>query len=294
MIKTYEELSKEELYDIIQLRINVFIVEQETYYEDLDNHDQQALHLLHRDDEGKLVAYARMLPPGEIFEEASFGRIITTQATRGTGLGKRMMNTIMATIKEQWDNPPVFIQAQDYLTNFYSRFGFEPVSAPYMHECLPHRDMRYTPMQEDFDNVGFTSALEGKEEVSKRRERGNSTMAKLKGKGVVVAGLVAGAAAYLSKPENRDKVLDAVNVAKEKVTDFVETQKEALAPQAQQEAHEGHTETLKEQAKAAAEPDDLTIAENKMLSEGAQTTVQYYNEKVDRKEEQDEAKEEEK
>ena len=286
-IKTYEQLTKEELYDIIQLRVNIFIVEQETYYEDLDNHDQQALHLLHRDAENKLIAYARMLPPGEIFNEASFGRIITTKETRGTGLGKSMMTTIMATIAEQWDNPPVFIQAQDYLTNFYSRFGFEPVSEPYMHECLPHRDMLYTPMQEHFDNIGFTSLLAGKKEVSKKRERGNSTMAKLKGKGVVVAGLVAGAAAYLSKPENRDKVMDAVNMAKEKVTDFVDTQKDALAPQAQEETHEGHVETLKEQAKAAAEPDDLTIEENKMLSEGAQTTVQYYNEEVDDKQEEE-------
>ncbi|HJH11373.1 MAG TPA: GNAT family N-acetyltransferase [Metalysinibacillus jejuensis] len=278
MIKTYEELTKDELYDIIQLRVNVFIVEQETYYEDLDNHDQQALHLLYRDEKGQLVAYARMLPPGEVFKEASFGRIITTKATRGTGLGKKMMQTIMATIKEQWDNPPVFIQAQDYLTNFYSRFGFVPQSEPYMYECLPHRDMLYTPSQENLDNECFTSSVSGKEEVSKKRERGNSTMAKLKGKGVVVAGLVAGAAAYLSKPENRDKVVDAVNMAKDKVTSFVDTQKDALAPQPEQ------AETLKEQAKAAADPDDLSIAENKMLSEGAQTTVQYYNEKVEDKE----------
>lgn len=285
-IKTYDELTKDELYKILQLRINVFVVEQETYYEDLDDHDQQALHLMHMVD-NKLLAYARMLPPGEIFEEASFGRIITAPETRGTGLGKKMMKTIMDTIYTEWGNPPIFIQAQDYLTDFYHSFGFVPVSETYTYECLPHRDMLYSPLTEDLSNEGLNALCTGNSELSKKRERGNTNMAKFKGKGVVVAGLIAGAAGYLRKKENRDKVLDMVGMAKEKVTDFANTQKENLSNQKEAEA-----ESLQDTAKAAAGSSDLKIEENEMVSEGAQTTVQYYNEKQDDKvQESDDKKE---
>ena len=141
-IQTYDELTTEELYRIIQLRVNVFIVEQQTCYEDLDNHDQNSIHISYVKN-GKLFAYSRILPPGEKFEMASIGRVITSQEMRGTGLGKEMIQLALETIDRQWPGSEVFIQAQEYLKHFYSSFGFTQVSKPYIYDSLPHIDMLY-------------------------------------------------------------------------------------------------------------------------------------------------------
>lgn len=141
-IQTYDELTTEELYKIIQLRVNVFIVEQQTCYEDLDNHDQHSIHLSYVKN-GKLCAYARILPPGEKFTMASIGRVITSQEMRGTGLGKDMIRLALEIIEDRWSGSEVFIQAQEYLKKFYSSFGFQQVSAPYIYDSLPHIDMLY-------------------------------------------------------------------------------------------------------------------------------------------------------
>ena len=143
-IQTYDELTKEELYKIIQLRVNVFIVEQQTCYEDLDHHDQNSIHISYVKDE-KIFAYTRLLPPGEKFEMASLGRVITSQEVRGTGLGKEMIQLALDTIEKTWPGSEVFIQAQEYLKNFYGSFGFKPVSKPYIYDSLPHLDMLYKP-----------------------------------------------------------------------------------------------------------------------------------------------------
>lgn len=143
-IQTYDELTKEELYKIIQLRVNVFIVEQQTCYEDLDHHDQNSIHISYVKDE-KIFAYTRLLPPGEKFETASLGRVITSQEVRGTGLGKEMIQLALDTIEKTWPGSEVFIQAQEYLKNFYESFGFKPVSKPYIYDSLPHLDMLYKP-----------------------------------------------------------------------------------------------------------------------------------------------------
>jgi len=141
-IQTYDELTTEELYKIIQLRVNVFIVEQQTCYEDLDNHDQNSIHISYVEN-GKLCAYSRILPPGEKFEMASIGRVITSQEMRGTGLGKEMIQLALKTIEQRWPSTGVFIQAQEYLKNFYGSFGFQQVSGPYIYDSLPHLDMLY-------------------------------------------------------------------------------------------------------------------------------------------------------
>ena len=137
----FEELTTEELYKIIQLRINVFVVEQEAYYEDLDDHDQNSLHITYEED-GKIIAYARAVPPNEKYENmASFGRVIVRPEARGTGLAQQLLKRIIAVTKREWPEHDLFIQAQAYLQNFYGKFGFEAVSEPYEFECLPHIDM---------------------------------------------------------------------------------------------------------------------------------------------------------
>ncbi|QDQ01078.1 GNAT family N-acetyltransferase [Lysinibacillus fusiformis] len=141
-IQTYNELTTEELYKIIQLRVNVFIVEQQTCYEDLDNHDQNSIHLSYVKD-GKIFAYARLLPPGEKFDMASIGRVITNQEVRGTGMGKEMVQLAIKTIEKEWPGSEIFIQAQAYLEDFYGSFGFKQVSEAYIYDSLPHLDMLY-------------------------------------------------------------------------------------------------------------------------------------------------------
>ncbi len=141
-IQTYNELTTEELYKIIQLRVNVFIVEQQTCYEDLDNHDQNSIHLSYVKN-GKIFAYARLLPPGEKFDMASIGRVITNQEVRGTGLGKEMVQLAINTIEKEWPGSEIFIQAQGYLEDFYGSFGFKQVSERYIYDSLPHLDMLY-------------------------------------------------------------------------------------------------------------------------------------------------------
>ncbi|MEG0260975.1 MAG: GNAT family N-acetyltransferase [Lysinibacillus sp.] len=145
-IQKFEQLTTEELYKILQLRVNVFIVEQQTCYEDLDNHDQNSIHLSYVED-GKLLAYTRLLPPGEKFETASLGRVITHADARGTGLGKEMIQHALDIIEKEWPGAAVFIQAQEYLKGFYGSYGFKPVSEPYIYDSLPHRDMLYTPQR---------------------------------------------------------------------------------------------------------------------------------------------------
>ncbi|GLC89425.1 GNAT family N-acetyltransferase [Lysinibacillus piscis] len=141
-IQTYDDLTKNELYRILQLREKVFIVEQQCYYEDLDNHDQQALHLSYVK-EDKLVAYARILPPGEKVEMASFGRVIISPEARGTGLGKELVQLAIDTIEKEWSNQKIFIEAQAYLLDFYRAFGFQQVSDVYDYDGIPHIDMLY-------------------------------------------------------------------------------------------------------------------------------------------------------
>lgn len=137
----FDELSTEELYKIIQLRIHVFVVEQQAYYEDLDDHDQNCIHISYEED-GKIIAYARAVPPNEKYENlASFGRVIVRPEARGTGLAQELLKKVITVTEREWPNYDLFIQAQAYLQNFYSKFGFKAISEPYEFECLPHIDM---------------------------------------------------------------------------------------------------------------------------------------------------------
>ncbi|KOO47388.1 GNAT family N-acetyltransferase [Viridibacillus arvi] len=138
--QTFDELTTTDLYRILQLRINVFVVEQKAYYADLDDHDQNCVHVTYEKD-GKLIAYARIVPPGEKFEMASFGRVIVLPEARGTGLSQELIKRVMAILERNWPEADLFIEAQAYLQKFYGAFGFEAVSEEYIMECLPHIDM---------------------------------------------------------------------------------------------------------------------------------------------------------
>lgn len=135
-IQTFTELSREELYSILQLRNDVFIVEQGCCYQDLDDKDAQALHLSLRDN-NKIIAYARIVPeyqPGTV----SFGRVLTAAEYRGRGLAKQLMDVIMELIAERFPQQKIIITAQHYLQNFYEKYLFIAQGEPFPLEGRTH------------------------------------------------------------------------------------------------------------------------------------------------------------
>ena len=136
----FDELSAEQLYELLHLRATVFIVEQQCVYQDLDNKDQQSLHVLGYHAEN-LVAYARILPPGLSYEEASIGRVVTSPQARKHGFGKALMREAILLCRHRYDGAWIRISAQTYLLAFYSELGFETVGDPYLEDGIPHVEM---------------------------------------------------------------------------------------------------------------------------------------------------------
>lgn len=139
-LKTFEELSKEELYQLIQLRIEVFIIEQNAPYQDCDEKDYKAHHLF-ATQEAKVVACCRLLPAGISYAEPSIGRVVTSSSTRGTAMGKKMMYLAMEIMKTIYNTTDCRISAQSYLQKFYGEYGFRKVSEEYLEDGLPHMEM---------------------------------------------------------------------------------------------------------------------------------------------------------
>ncbi len=140
-IKPFSELSVEELYQIFNLRIAVFIVEQNCPYQDADWKDSKSFHLTGTNETNDLIAYARILPAGIGFVEVSIGRVVTSQKVRGTGAGKDLMKNAIQFIGKQYGDIPIRIGAQRYLTKFYSGLGFEIASEEYIEDTIPHIEM---------------------------------------------------------------------------------------------------------------------------------------------------------
>lgn len=143
-LKAFEYLSLNELYQIMRVRQKVFVIEQTCLYEDLDEKDQLAFHLMGWR-AGKLVAYARLLPKGLSYKEASIGRVLTVQSERGLGTGKALMTKAMSNIEDLFDEKNIRISAQAYLEPFYEALGFKPVSDMYIEDGIAHLEMLYTP-----------------------------------------------------------------------------------------------------------------------------------------------------
>ena len=144
----FDDLSAEDLYQILQLRAEIFIVEQNCVYQDVDDFDQGGLHVIGRlsiDDEAQLVCYTRLLPPGAKYEGASIGRVVTKKLARGHGIGKALMVNSLIYCKEHWPDKAVTISAQQYLQEFYADLGFETESEPYDEDGIPHIRMQLNP-----------------------------------------------------------------------------------------------------------------------------------------------------
>ena len=138
--KAFQELTPFEVYAILRLRSEVFVVEQNCVFLDADNKDQACYHLmLHNQNE--LVAYARLVPAGVSFAEMSIGRIITSPITRGTGMGKILMQHAITQMKKLFGNGPIRIGAQLYAIGFYENFGFEATGSIYDEDGIDHIEM---------------------------------------------------------------------------------------------------------------------------------------------------------
>ncbi len=133
-------LDHDALYELLKLRAEVFVVEQNCAYQDLDGHDREALHLRGLI-AGEVVCYARLNPPGAKSPHATISRVLTKKRFRAAGLGRRLLREALARCGEQWPNVVVELSAQAHLVHLYVSLGFRPISDPYDHEGIPHVDM---------------------------------------------------------------------------------------------------------------------------------------------------------
>lgn len=139
--KAFSELSIDELYELMVLRQEVFIVEQDCFYMDADSKDQKSHHLLGYDEVGCLVAYLRLVAPGVSYQEMSFGRIVTSKKVRGKGVGKLLMKQGIKQSELLYGKAANRISAQSYLIPFYHNFGFKTVGEEYLEDGIPHTEM---------------------------------------------------------------------------------------------------------------------------------------------------------
>jgi len=137
-LKSFDELTLSEFHDIIQLRLDIFVVEQDCPYLDLDGKDKIAYHFFGRTDEGKTVAYTRLFGPNEYFKEASIGRVVVHKDFRKDGLGYELMSKSIDAIEELYKTKTIKIGAQRYLTKFYESLGFVSTDEFYLEDGIPH------------------------------------------------------------------------------------------------------------------------------------------------------------
>ena len=142
-IKRFNELSTTELYNLLQLRSEVFVVEQNCVYQDIDYKDQKAVHLI-GEYEGKTVAYARLFKPKDYFEKASIGRVIVKPDYRHLKLGHELMREAIQVVKTSFGESQITISAQLYLQRFYESHGFVAMSEVYLEDDIPHIEMKRT------------------------------------------------------------------------------------------------------------------------------------------------------
>ncbi|WHF50712.1 GNAT family N-acetyltransferase [Chryseobacterium gotjawalense] len=139
-IKTFDQLSTDELHRILKARIDVFVVEQNCPYPEVDGYDPQAIHLW-AENNGEVAAYCRIFPAGIKYPESSIGRVLTNYKYRKMNLGKTLMNFAVNTIEARYRRTSIRISAQDYLLAFYAQFGFIPTGKSYLEDDIPHSEM---------------------------------------------------------------------------------------------------------------------------------------------------------
>lgn len=140
----YPALTVDELYALLRLRAEVFVVEQNCPYQDLDDKDQRGIHLLGETSDGRLAAYTRLLPAGVSYpDHASIGRVVTAPFARGKGLGRELMHESLRRLFAAYGEQPVKISAQSHLQAYYGSVGFRTVTEEYLEDDIPHVGMMW-------------------------------------------------------------------------------------------------------------------------------------------------------
>jgi len=143
-IKTFDSLTTRELHDLLQLRSEVFVVEQDCVYQDIDGKDIKALHILGYVDT-KLAAYTRCFAPGDYFKEAAIGRVVVAGEFRKFGYGHEIIKESIHAIHTHYNSEEIKLSAQTYLTHFYEQHGFESTGETYLEDGIPHIAMIKNP-----------------------------------------------------------------------------------------------------------------------------------------------------
>jgi len=141
--KIFNELSTQELYQILRLRSEVFVVEQNCVYQDIDNKDHKALHLFGIV-EGEIIAYSRLFKPGDYFEFSSIGRVVVAEKHRDKNFGHELIDQSILEINRRFNVQNITISAQLYLKKFYESHGFVATSETYLEDDIPHIEMKIT------------------------------------------------------------------------------------------------------------------------------------------------------
>lgn len=143
--KHYPDLSLNEFHDIIALRMEAFVVEQNCPYQDLDGKDKKAYHILCRDGKGDIVATARILPPGVAYNDVAIGRVVVSDSIRGNGVGHELMKNAIDFSIQEFGNEPIRISAQKHLEEYYAKHQFKSTGKEYLEDGIPHVEMLMNP-----------------------------------------------------------------------------------------------------------------------------------------------------
>ena len=144
-IKHYRDLTLNEFHDIIALRSEVFVVEQNCAYQDLDGKDKKCYHLICRNGKGKIVATSRILPPGISYDNTAIGRVVIEEELRGQGTGHEMMKHCIDFCIKEFGNEPIIISAQKHLEKYYGKHEFVSTGNEYLEDGIPHVEMKLLP-----------------------------------------------------------------------------------------------------------------------------------------------------
>ena len=139
--KAFKNLTVEEYWEILYLRTEIFVVEQECPYQEVDEKDKQSFHLFGRTGNDEVIATSRIVLPGVSYNEVSIGRVALKKEARGKGIADEMMLETLKFIEKQYGKVPIRISAQEYLLNFYGKHGFKQVGEGYLEDNIPHVEM---------------------------------------------------------------------------------------------------------------------------------------------------------
>lgn len=142
-IKNFHQLSIGQLFDILQVRVDVFVVEQRCAYRELEDWDRhrETRHLSGRNEVGQLVAYTRILPPGLCYPEVNLGRVVVRADSRKQGIGHQLLQVALQEVSRCWPRTSLRISAQEYLRGLYEQYGFVRISEVYLEDGIPHVEM---------------------------------------------------------------------------------------------------------------------------------------------------------